>query len=238
MREPGGEAIPLHSLHSQVAQQFRLLPQQPNGQFSKPRSQQLTQVLRQFCSALKLTRYPWKVPLVHSSSSSSSPCQPLSLGGYNHDVAFPSSRARGRNLTQLHRANGKTLRLWRSYKCPGEDNKTRVRQLRDEDNKNPGVSNSSSPISKVSLKLWQMLVSCKHGRVTHRSHSAHVFMAANETLTQSTNSCLQISKTLLKSPLLYNAGCCVQREIICQKLNRQMRVKSPLRGHSISVIII
>lgn len=238
MREPGGEAIPLHSLHSQVAQQFKLLPQQPNGQFSKPKSQQLTQVLRQFCSPLKLTRYPWKALVVHSSSSSSSPCQPLSLGGYKHDVAFPSSRARGKNLTQLHRVNIKSLGLWWSYKRPGEDDKTRVRQLRDENDKNPRVSDSSSPISEVSLKMWQMLISCRHGRVTRRSHPAHLHGSE-----WNTNSKQQFLLANLKdiAKITSFVQCrmlCSMREKNCQKLNRQMRVKSPLHGHGISVIVM
>lgn len=103
---------------------------------------------------------------------------------------FPAlcSEARGENLTRLHRVNGKTFGSWQSYKFPGEDDKIRTMHLRDEEKKKSRLFDSSSPISEVSLKLWQMRVSSRHGRVTLRSHPALAFMAENEILTQSSKS--------------------------------------------------
>lgn len=100
MHESEGEKFPLHSIHSQLSKQPRLLPQQPNGQFSKPKSQQQTKVLMQLCSPFKLAVYPWSAPLDNSFSSVSSTWHSLSFQEWNHDGAFPCfpPEGRGENL--------------------------------------------------------------------------------------------------------------------------------------------
>lgn len=89
MHESEGEKFPLHSIHSQLSKQPRLLPQQPNGQFSKPKSQQQTKVLMQLCSPFKLAVYPWRAPLDNSFSSASSTWHSLPFQEQTHDGAFP-----------------------------------------------------------------------------------------------------------------------------------------------------
>jgi len=154
-------------------------------------------------------------------------------------VPAPHTEARGENLTWFHRVNGKTLGSWQSYKHPGEDDHTRAMHLREEEKKKPRLSDSSSPISEVSLKLWQMRVSSRHGRVALRSCPVLVFMAGNEILAQSSKSCLRFAHLKDVTKIISSVGCrtsCSTRKKNCQKLNRQRRVRSPLHEQSTSVI--
>lgn len=155
---------------------------------------------------------------------------------------FPAlrSKTRSENLTWLHRVNSKTFGSWQSYKCPGEDDQTRAIYLREEEKKKSRLSDSSSPISEVSLKLWQMCVSSTHGRVMLRSCPALVFTAGNEILTQSSKPWLQFAHLKDLTKIISFVGCrmsCSVRKKNCQKLKRQRRVRSPLREQSISVIV-
>lgn len=172
------------------------------------------------------------------SSSPPSPWQPL-LEEYNHDVAFPSPPFQNKGWKPQTASQGQwqNFASWQSCEFPGEDNKTKAMYLRNEKKEKPRLSNTSSAISEVSLKLC---VSSRLGRVTLRSHPAMVFMSGNEILTPNSKSHLQFAHLKDITKIVSFVQCrtsCSKREKNCQKLNRQRKLRIPLHEQSISMII-